>query len=324
MKRFLVLILKIVISVGLVGFFLQKIEWQEIQKAFSSAALEFWLVAVLLFLTSNLLGAFQWRELLRVQEIRLPTSKIVGLYFVGVFFNNFLVSNIGGDAVRVYDLKRLTGQGLAGFAATFLDRFVGLFTLICFSIIAYAFSPNLWDTVLWMPILFLALMLLGVLIFGFSRRMSNLVVRLSGRFLPERIAEFLVKIREGFLLYRSAHGIILRVALLASGVQLSRIAVYYSVGLALEQSVPFGYYVVFIPLIAIVASIPITFGGIGLRENMGVLLFGRVGMGDASALALMFLGYLAGILASLAGGILFVARKSSTESVNKAADQKAV
>jgi uncharacterized protein (TIRG00374 family) len=322
LKRFFLLVLKIIISLGLVGFFLQRIEWGEIELALSSASLSFWILAVLLFLASNLLGAFQWGELLRIQDIRLPVRKVVGLYFVGVFFNNFLVSNIGGDAVRIYDLKRLTGQGLAGFAATFLDRFIGLFTLICFSIVAYALSPGLWGMALWMPILLLAILLLAVLIFGFSRRMSNIVVRFARRMLPLRLVEFLENVREGFLLYRHAYSMILRVALLASCVQLSRIAVYYSVGHALGQSVPFGYYVVFIPLIAIVAAIPVSFGGIGVRENMGVLLFGRVGMGDASALAVMFLGYLAGIVASLAGGILFVVRRSSVSEDNSVPSQE--
>ena len=312
LKRFLVLISKIVISVALVGFFLYRIEWGEIETAFSSASPLFWMLAVFLFLSSNLLGALQWGELLRIQNIRLSVRKVVGLYFVGVFFNNFLVSNIGGDAVRIYDLKRLTGQGLAGFAATFLDRFIGLFTLICFSIVAYTFSAGLRGTSLWMPILLLAVILLAVLLFGFSRRMSNFVVSLAGRVLPSRLVEFLENVRAGFLLYRHAYGMIVRVALLATGVQLSRIGVYYAVGHALGQNVPFAYYVVFIPLIAIVAAIPVSFGGIGVRENMGVLLFGRVGMGDASALAVMFLGYLAGIVASLAGGILFVIRRSSS------------
>jgi len=59
--------------------------------------------------------------------------------------------------------------------------------------------------------------------------------------------------------------------------------------------------------------VPISFGGLGVRENMGALLFGRVGVEPAAALTLMFLGYLAGILASLIGGVAFVARRTTRE-----------
>ena len=67
-----------------------------------------------MFTLSNFLGSIQWRALLQLQDIHLPFKQVVLLYFVGVFFNNFMVGNVGGDAVRIYDLKRLTGRGTPG------------------------------------------------------------------------------------------------------------------------------------------------------------------------------------------------------------------
>ena len=205
-------------------------------------------------------------------------------------------------------MSRLTGKGTAGFAATFLDRFIGLFVLVGFSVAAFALSPQLWEAGLVMPILVLGTGLLCALSFGLSRRLSGWMVGLAGRALPHQFVRALVDIREAFLRYRYAYGVLWRVGWVAVGVQLSRIGVYYVVGLALGQTVAFQHFVVFIPLIAIVAAVPVSFGGIGVRENMGAWLFGRVGMAPAPALTMMFLGYLAGIVASLAGGIGFVLR----------------
>ncbi len=308
-KRLLVILLKAAITVGLVVLFLHRVEWQELRSSFASVRVGPWGAAVGLFLLSNLLGAFQWRELLVRQGIGLPTGKVISLYFVGVFFNNFLVSNIGGDAVRIYDLNRMTGRGLAGFAATFLDRFIGLFVLICFAIVTYPFAPELWGATVWVPILGLSLGLLGVLCFGFSRRLSGSILAGVERILPARVGGFLRDVREAFGLYRYAYGVLARVAAFAIGVQLCRIGCFYAAGEALGQDVAFRHYVVFIPLIAIASAVPISFGGIGVRENMGVLLFSRVGMSAASAVAVMFLGYVSFIVASLAGGVLFVTRR---------------
>jgi uncharacterized protein (TIRG00374 family) len=311
MKQVLIALAKLAVTIGLVWLFLNRIEWTDLRTTFASANVRYLGLAVILFALSNLLGALQWGQLLNAQGISLPARTVVTLYFVGVFFNNFLVSNIGGDAVRIYDLKRLTGKGLSGFAATFLDRFIGLFTLICFSVFAYAFSPELWGMALWIPILALGVVLLAVLCFGFSRRLSGLALRLGSRVLPARAVAFMDDVRQAFILYRHAYGMLVKVSALAVGVQLCRVSVYYAVGAAMAQTVGFASYVVFIPLIAIVAAIPVSFGGIGVRENMGVLLLGRVGMEPAPALAVMFLGYLAGIVASLAGGIAFVSRRLS-------------
>ncbi|MCZ6632839.1 MAG: lysylphosphatidylglycerol synthase transmembrane domain-containing protein [bacterium] len=313
MKRILGLLVKVGISLGLVWWFLQQVAWDEVETAVLSADWRWVLLSVGLFLLSNLLGALQWGMLLKAQNIRLSLPQVILLYFVGVFFNNFMVGNIGGDAIRVYDLKRMTGRGTAGFAATFLDRLIGLFTLSCFSVVAFAGSPGLWDSVLWMPIGCLGLGLFGILCFGFSRRLSSAILSLASRALPVGVVGVLKDIREGFVLYRKEYGLLFRVGCVALCVQLCRMGVYYASGEALGLSVVFRHFLVFIPLIAIVAAVPISFGGIGVRENLGVLMFGRVGVAPAGALTMMFLGYLAGIVASLAGGIAFVLRRSKSQ-----------
>ena len=306
MKRVMGAVVKLLISVGLIAFFLRHIDLADVEQAARAARPAYLLLAVVLFTISNLLGAVQWGYLLRVQKIDLPPLRILSLYFVGVFFNNFLVSNIGGDAVRVYDLKRTTGKGPQGFAATFLDRFVGLFVLILFSLIAFASNPDLWSPGLAIPMFALVATLASILGFGFSRRLSGWILSVSEGIAPAGVVSLLRSIREVFLAYRNAYGVLARVLVIAAGVQLARVGVYYAVGRGMGVDTGFDHFLIFIPLIAIVAAVPISFGGIGVRENLGVILFGRVGVPPAEALAMMFLGYLAGILASLAGGVSFV------------------
>ena len=178
---------------------------------------------------------------------------------------------------------------------------------------AFVLTPALWTPGLITPIAVLGVGLLSILCFGFSRRLSGWVVQMCQRILPQRVAGLVNDIRDCFLLYRHAYGLLRRVGFVACGVQLCRVGVYFCVGIALGQDVAFIHYMIFIPLIAIVAAVPISFGGLGVRENMGALLFGRVGIEPAMALTLMFLGYLAGILASLIGGIAFVARRTAEE-----------
>lgn len=314
MKKSVLFLLKAGISISLIAFFLNRFEWSDLKEAFSSANPRYLALAVGLFLVSNFLGALQWRELLRAQSISLPIRKIVSLYFVGVFFNNFLVSNIGGDAVRVYDLKRLTNRGTAGFAATFADRFLGLFVLSAFSVAAYAASPALWNASLLTPIVALSCSLAGVLCFGFSRRLSGRVIAVVGRILPGRITEVLSNIRDAFIQYRSAYGVLGRAAILSAGVQVCRVGVYFTVGRSLSLDVGFLTHLVFIPLIAVVAALPISFGGIGVRENLGAVLYGQAGQDPAAALAMMFLGYLCGIAASLVGGVQFILHRHDRTS----------
>jgi uncharacterized protein (TIRG00374 family) len=309
-------ILKLLVSVALIGLFLRQIDLADVEQAAKTAKPIYLVGAVLLFTISNLLGAIQWGYLLDVQNIHLPMRRLVSLYFVGVFFNNFLVSNIGGDAVRIYDLSRRTGKGSQSFAATFLDRFVGLFVLILFSLVSFAMNPELWSPGITLPMLSLVSALVGILLFGFSRRLSAFTLSIAEGLAPKKVVLTLQGIRDGFIAYRTEYGVIAHVLVVASGVQLTRIGVYYAVGQGMNLDIGFDHFLVFIPLIAIVAAIPISFGGIGVRENLGAILFGRVGVEPAAALAMMFMGYLAGIVASLAGGVSFVLGRTKGSEVS--------
>jgi len=76
----------------------------------------------------------------------------------------------------------------------------------------------------------------------------------------------------------------------------------------LGLSVPITYFFLFVPLLAVIVSLPISLNGIGLREGAGVMLFGLVGVGRAEAFSLQITTYLVAVAVSLLGGLVVVAR----------------
>ncbi|MFH1006001.1 MAG: lysylphosphatidylglycerol synthase transmembrane domain-containing protein [Candidatus Latescibacterota bacterium] len=312
MKRLSFFVLKLTVSIALVAWAFSGEHFRPDRLAlhFREADLGLLAVAVALFALSNLLGAAQWNLLLRVQEIALPWRQVVSFYFVGVFFNHFLVGNLGGDAFRVYDVRRLTRDGSRAFAATFLDRFLGLFTLTAFSLMAYLFAPAFSGG---KSVLALILCVTGVLTLtmaaAFNRRLGAAGERALLRLAPGRIGDRITKIRQGLLRCRTNLRVLALATFFSAGVQLMRVGVHYVVGRALGVEVPFGYFLIFIPLIAIVASLPVSFGGIGVRENFGVFLFALRGVEGTLAFSMEFAAYLVGLAASLVGGVVFVLRR---------------
>jgi hypothetical protein len=309
LRKGLLLCAKIVVSAGLVAFVLQRAGLGKVLSELSSARPGFLVLAVVVFLLSNLLGAFQWGLLLRVQGIRIPFGKVFSLYQVGVFFNNFLISNIGGDVIRVYDVRKIAGDGSSAFAATFLDRFIGLFSLICVSIATYIVAPGFAASrSIGGLIVLLGMLLVGAGVLMLSNRLGGAFEAFLLKLFPRSVGARISRTRRSFYLYRSHHGTLVLACLVSVVVQLLRVALHYAAGLSLGVSVGFEYFLIFIPLIAIVASIPISFGGIGVRENFGVFLFQRVGLAPTTAFSMEFLAYLMGLVGSVAGGVIFVLR----------------
>ena len=76
-------------------------------------------------------AAFRWHVLLKVQQIRLRASRLAGLFFIGLFYNQFLPGGTGGDIIKSYYLLKETPDRKAGaLLAVVFDRFIGLVALV--------------------------------------------------------------------------------------------------------------------------------------------------------------------------------------------------
>ncbi|MCK4817993.1 flippase-like domain-containing protein, partial [bacterium] len=135
-RNILLLVLKVVFSILLIGVLLQRIGVGKIAGEIGLASL-FWIVgALILFTASHLLGSFQWMMLLSFEGIRISWRKTVSFYFIGLFFNNFFISSMGGDLFRIMDVRRYSRNGVAAVSTVFLDRFMGLLVLSGLAVLA--------------------------------------------------------------------------------------------------------------------------------------------------------------------------------------------
>lgn len=300
---------KLLVSCGLIYYLAAGMDWQELSAVFARTSVLLFALAVLLFVLSNCLGATQWFLLLQAQNLNVSLRRALVFYFVGIFFNNVLLGNIGGDAMRMYDIHRLTGQSSAGVVATIMDRLVGLFSTCLLALLAYpviAGSSRTWLVSVLVPVW---LGLVAIIAMGLSRRLGGLLEALLCRVVPARVAELVHSLRRTVMVYRDQVPLLALVGLISLGVQFFRILVYYQAGRAVGMDPGLIYFVCFQPVAAIIAALPISIGGLGVREGTLVGLFGGIGVPSKLALAMSLTGYIAGILASLLGGVAFVLRR---------------
>ncbi len=132
--KVLTTILKLTVTLLVVILLIGKLGWKQIVTTVLHAD-PLWLTAsVTVFIVSGFLGVVQWIILLKNRGIALKFWNAFRLYFIGLFFNNFIVGGIIGDAVKVASLRSRQGKGLAGLAATVLDRFAGLWAMCGFAV----------------------------------------------------------------------------------------------------------------------------------------------------------------------------------------------
>jgi uncharacterized protein (TIRG00374 family) len=308
-KAVWLLALKVLFSIALLIFLFSRIPLASLTDVIRHASAPLLAAAFGLLVASNVLGAWQWNQLLAAVGIRIPFWKVCAYYHVGLFFNNFLPANIGGDIARVADAARYDTTAATAFSTVLMDRLVGTVALAGLAVVSTLPAIDRFH----LRLVYLAL--LGFFAFsvtviwavfhpGLLPALERLLARIGLASLKPHLDELAARLAD----FRDQRGLILRLVSLAVVVQVSRIGVHMLVARALGLSIPSAYFFLFVPLLAVIVSLPISLNGIGVREGAGVVLFGLVGVGRAQAFALQFTTYLVAVAVSLLGGLVFLIR----------------
>lgn len=300
---------KTALSVGLMAFLFSRIPLHHLGETLRSARPPWLMGAALLLFTSNLVGSYQWSRLLHAIEIRIPFWKVCAYYHVGLFFNNFLPANIGGDIARVVDASRYGPSRAAALSTVLMDRLVGTVALGALAVVTTVPAIDRFH----LKAIYLALVaffLGGVSLawLMFHPRLLPTVERVLSRVGLRRLEPHLEDLAGRLQVFRGHRVLWLELLSVALVVQIMRIGVHVMVAHALGIRVGLPYFFLFVPLLAVIVSLPISLNGIGVREGAGIILFGLVGVDRAHAFSLQFTVYLVALAVSLLGGIVFLAR----------------
>ncbi|MFA6470584.1 MAG: lysylphosphatidylglycerol synthase transmembrane domain-containing protein [Candidatus Latescibacterota bacterium] len=295
-----------IFSAALLFFILYKFGVGEILGNILTADPLFFAAAVLVFIISGVIGAKQWGILLGFHGINLGFAGTVGRYFTGLFFNFVLPGFVGGDIIRIYQASKASGKAVSAFSSTLSDRVIGLLVLVMFSLCGFLFLPS-GPSMEVLPVAVLMFLLLGAFIGFFAvKPAGRFVNRVFGRFLPSEILLKMSGVYYEINLLTRAPKTLLAITVTSIFIQLTRIGVHFLCARAVGIELGFMYFALFVPLMEIIASIPISLGGVGVREMMGVILLSRVGVSQPVIVSYTILAYSAGFIGSLPGSIAFM------------------
>ncbi len=315
LKSLLIFCLKLVVTIVPAYFVYCNIvndpEWDvsDLYRLFESDSVVPLFLALLCLAVSNFTACLQWKLLLEKQGVRMSYGKLLKLYHVGLFFNNFMPGNVGGDVKKVYDIRMQGGQDTvgAGFTATVFDRLFGLFFITLFALAVGALFfvhdaeqrafiwPSVW-IFMGFCVLFAALL---------SRRIGKFFCNLAAKILPEKIETRLLRMFERFQKFRSKK-LWMNIICLSMVTQSLRIFVHFFCGIAVGVNLSMSWYFYYIPLVAIVSALPISIGGFGPREFLAQSLFARAGVPGLESVVIQLLAYFVSLVLSLFGAVVFL------------------
>jgi uncharacterized membrane protein YbhN (UPF0104 family) len=308
-KHALMVVAKAIVSVGLLAFLFQRIPLDQFASAARGVRFEWLIAAWLLLFGSNLLGAWQWSRLLQVVEIRIPFWKVCAYYHVGLFFNNFLPAGIGGDIARVSDSSRHGPTKTAALSAVVMDRLLGTLAIASLALVTTLPAIDRFHlTLVYLAVVGFFAISITLVWAVFHPALLPALERLLSRVGLGGLSPHLDDLAQRIAGFRARRGLFAGLFAVAALTQISRIGVHALVARSLGLHVPLVYFFLFVPLLAVIVSLPISFNGIGVREGAGMVLFGLVGVDRAHAFSLQFLTYLVMVAVSMLGGLVFLVR----------------
>jgi len=209
------------------------------------------------------------------------------------------------------DVRRYSKRGSGAVSTVFLDRLVGLFVLSGMAVLAapwFMIREDIHSAVR-LPIIVLIGGWVFMLFFLFSKRFVRPFAWLIQWTIPEGITAKAREIYEKIYHFGRRKNLLFRIVGISFFVQSARIMTHYLLGRSLGVTISPLYFFLIIPIVAIIANLPVSLGGIGLREQTGVVLFGGVGVIALQAFSMEFLAYLVAVVVSLPGGIVFMSRR---------------
>lgn len=246
-----------------------------------------WIFVLIGYVATHCIGVTKWRLMVAVAGSGMTWIQAARCYFAGLFGSLFLPSLIGGDLVRAGMAMRI-GRSKAGvLLGSLVDRSVDLVALAFLAGIGALLLPGSLDP----KDRRIFLLLAGI---GF---VGTLIAAAIAAFLPAR--RFSYRMRRRFVRMRIAArsmvrrpGAVLAALILALSAQIVFIVLNIALAEACGLHLPFRVWLFAWPLAKLSAAIPITQGGIGVRE---------------AALAALLLPFGAPAILSVAAGIAWEA-----------------
>lgn len=312
LKKILFFTIKLLIAVFGLYFAFKGIDYSLIKNLFTLKLL----VAIFVAFSFNLLNIIiSSYRLKTITKSNLSLWELSKINLIGCFFNIFLPSTIGGDTARAIKLSKKNEKSntLDSFLSVFLDRilgiisllFLGIFSvLICFQSIPQEFRKII--VILSSALLLILITLLFVLLYSNLKFLRSYKLTKNININLTSLKQTVQKVKP---ILKSSYGKIFLLAVVMHIISsFENFILLWGIGISIS---PFYIFIVY-SILSIVLMIPISIGGLGIRDVLMKLLY-QSKTTSSNVVVSGTLSFIVMALTGSIGGIIFLLENRSTK-----------
>jgi uncharacterized protein (TIRG00374 family) len=314
-----------VIGIGALALVVMKSDANALLEALRNTRIAYLPLAVVASFAVTWLMSYRWRAILAARGLHLKTQRLFVYYLIGIFFTSFVPGGgVSGDVARLIYVDREARDKALVLSTLVYERLVGVFTLLVIGLVATVMTragrrtePMIYASEAILGLAFIAIA--AVMSAYVSSRLSRLIRALGRRTRLVRVAGAAARTLESISELRRDWALLLRTSLISI-----LIRIVWSLGcyiVAWAMGLPIGLLTLFafISVIDLVRLMPISVGGLGVREWAVTALFASLGITRDQALTFSILAFAPIYLNAVVGGILYISRARFTREDSQSA-----
>lgn len=267
--------LKVFISLGILALVLLRLDMDEAKNVITQIDLSFWVYAIILTLAQFFLLSLRWQVLINIGRQRMNYVQSLQVTLASFLANTLFVATISGIAVKIGLALQYGSSLFKAIFATGIDRFLTLFALTVFSSI---FIPSLsayLDTEMYKnTVIYIGVFTFVVVVF----------TPLITLFILKKVPQFALSkgnINSGIryiTILINSRKTLFKLIFISLTAQLCFFVAIYLLSISANIELSFLQIMTVLPAITLIASLPISIGGWGVREGAFVYGLGLLGV----------------------------------------------
>ena len=302
------------IGIGALALVVMRSDAHGLVEALKNTRVAYLPLAVAASFAVTWLMAYRWGTILAARGLHFKTGRLFVYYLIGIFFTSFVPGGgVSGDVARLIYVDREVRDKALVLSTVVYERLVGVFTLLLIGLAATLMTraAGQTDRIIYVSegVLALAFIAIALLMSGYvSSRLARLIRKMGRRTRTVRIAEAAARTLESISELRRDGALLFRTSMISILIRIVWSLGCYVVAWAMGLPIGLLSLFAFISLVDLVRLMPISVGGLGVREWTVIVLFASVGITREQALTFSILAFAPVYLNAILGGILYISR----------------
>lgn len=270
---------RFIIAIIIMIFLFRTIDLAKLKHLFKEIDFFWLLLSCLVMIILRFLLTIRLQFILKLNNIRASLKELINVIFISLFFGCIFPSAASADVVRGYQLFKSHGQGTVIMGAIILDRFIGLYSMfflasigslvalssgISSKIVVFITASYTFITIAWFLFCYLVNKK-SLFSFNMNAKYNRFWTRVRT----------IITATTNMQMIKKSFPFLFAISILT---QISRCIMFFCLYKSFGSALNFIYFLVFIPILFIILMLPISFGGLGVREASLIFFFNTIGV----------------------------------------------